>query len=232
MNASFIKMLRFEYKSNFTLWAYLLILAFSVLAIFFYAMSNSSFIFGIRSLYFILFFLITWLFTLYSYQESTSSQSMQMYHLISVSRNVKFFSKQFITLLVFPIMIIAGTVILVSVINIFNLGKENVELMPHDEKILLWILVWILGNSISTLLAIVFKKNKILYAMLTYFVGKIVLGIVVLILIYALKSNGSIDSFQFSSDLTSWEPIGYTGIFILSAIFYGVSYYLFFRRQL
>lgn len=232
MNPSFIKMLRFEYKSNFTLWIYSLIIAFSILAIFFYTMSNSSNIFGFKDLYLILFSMITWLFTLHSYQESTTNQSMQMYHLISVSRHVKFFSKQFITLVAFPMILIVATCFIIAVINLFNLGKEDMWVIFREGKILLWILIWILGHSISTLLAIVFKKNKILYALLVYFVTRIVLGIVVIILITTFKSLGFMESFHFSDNKSFWEMLGLTGGLTIALLFYGISYHLFFRRQL
>lgn len=232
MNPSLIKMLRFEWKSNFTMWIFNLILDFSVIGLFLYTMSNSSNPSGIRDVYFFIFILLTWLFTLYSYQESTNSQSMQMYHLISVSRNVKFLSKQLITLVAFPLILLVGTFILVSIINFFNLGKENVEILPRSEKSLLWIVIWILGHSISTLLAIVFKKNKVIYAILTFFIGRIVLGIVMLVLLYVFKSIGSMEFYYFLDSNPFWKIIGFSGVLTLAGIFYGISYHLFFRRQL
>lgn len=232
MNPSFIKMLRFEYKSNHTLWIYSLIIAFSILGIFFYTMSKSSNIFGFKDLYFILFSMITWLFTLHSYQESTTNQSMQMYHLISVSRHVKFFSKQFITLVAFPMILIVASCLIIAVINLFNLAKEDVLVIFREVKVLLWILIWILGQSISTLLAIVFKKNKILYALLVYLVTRIVLGIVVLILVFTFKSLGFLESSHFSDNKSFWELIGLTGVLAITVLFYSISYHLFFKRQL
>lgn len=232
MNPTFIKMLRFEWKSNFTLWIFNLIIAFSVLGMYLYTMSVSSNPSGLNDIYFLIFCFLTWLFTLYSYQESTSSQSMQMYHLISVSRNVKFLSKQFITMVGFPFVLLTGTFILIFIINIFHLGKGQLGLFPDSGKAMIWIGTWLFGHSISTLLAIVFKKNKILYAILTFFITRLALGMVILVLVFIFSSMELPDIFIFIKNNPFWKIIGLMGVLALAALIYGISYHLFFRRQL
>jgi len=231
MNHPFIKMLRFELKSNYMMWVFNLLVSISLILMFVLWISNNSNPQGIKDIYLILFVLVTWLFTLNSYQESTRSQTMQMYHLIPVSRNVKFWSKQFITFLVFPIILISATFIFVSVVTFLKEMDQPFEIWPDSQKAILWLIIWILGHSISTFFAIIFKKNKVLYSILTYFVVKFASAIVMIVFIFVFKSMDFQNSFQNSQN-NLFEIIGLMGAVILSTIFYGISYHLFFRRQL
>jgi len=229
MNHPLIKMLRFELKSNYMMWIFNLLVSLSLILMFVLWISNSSNPKGIKDIYLILFALVTWLFTINSYQESTKSQTMQMYHLIPISRNVKFLSKQFITLFAFPVILISVTFIIVSIAHLFT--EADVEIWPSSQKAILWLIIWIIGHSISTLLAIIFKKNKVLYSMLTYFVLKFGTAMLMIIFMFALKSFDFQNPFQYSQN-NYLEIIEVMGTLTLITIFYGISYRLFFRRQL
>lgn len=231
MNHPFIKMLRFEWKSNYMMWIFNLLISLSLILMFVLTISNSSDPKGIKDIYLILFALVTWLFTLNSYQESTKSQTMQMYHLIPISRNVKFLSKQFITFFAFPVTLISATFIFVSVVTFLKETDQPFEIWPSLQKAINWLIIWIIGHSISTFFAIIFKKNKVLYSMLTYFVLKFGIATLMFIFMFALKSFDFQTPFRYSQN-NYLEIIGVIGILTLTTIFYGLSYHLFFRRQL
>lgn len=172
------------------------------------------------------------LFTLNSYQESTKSQSMQMYHLIPVSRNTKFFSKQFITLIAYPLALIVTTTIFIGVIRIFVTVPDMFRAIhstpdiPDSVNITgkNLLVIWLLGHSVSTFFAILFKKNKILYSFLVYFCFQFIMSIFLIVFFTGGKSPGIV----FSQN-RSWIE---AGTLPAAAIFYGLSYHLFFRRQL
>lgn len=178
-----------------------------------------------------LFLLIGWVITIYFYQESTKSQSLQMYHLIPISGNFKFLSKQFITFFAFPAIILSVTYFIAFVANLFAKTDNLSEVWPNSQEAVEWLLVWILWHSISTFFAIIFKKNKVIYSMLTYFLSQISIAT----FFYLISSLFNTDlSFRFSWDSAGDQlrVIYGVGILLLSAVFYGISYHLFFRRQL
>jgi hypothetical protein len=182
--------------------------------------------------------LLTWVFTINSYQESTKNQSMQMYHLIPVSRNSKFFSKQFFTLFAYPLVLIVTTAIFIWVIRIFvntpDIFKESYSTpnVPNSVNLTVkYVLpLWIFGHSISTFFAIIFKKNKILYAILVHFCFQFLLSIFLIAFFTGGKNPGTFFSQNIAGqNMEAWIA---AGALLVSAIFYGISYHLFFRRQL
>ncbi len=231
MNHSFIKMLHYEYKANYMMWLYNLIICVGLITfIYFLDTSKGSFL---QALAFPIFFLLTWVFTINSYQESTKKQSMQMYHLIPVSKNIKFLSKQLITLLAFPLivmLIIAVSILLflyfIDVPDFFSrLGNS----FPESLKINI-LLTWIFGHSVATFFAIIFRKNKILYAILVYFGFQFITSIF-MILIFSGGRNPN-DVLSGSFDVQNIGQIVSVVLLILSVVLYAISYRLFFRRQL
>jgi len=88
-----------------------------------------------------------------------------------------------------------------------------------------------LSHSVCTFFAIIFKKNKIRYAIASYIVFKFALGIILLI-VFGLMGikNTSIRFFSLTSFPSGdWVPIG---SLLLLIVFFGLSYHLFLRRQL
>jgi hypothetical protein len=225
MNHPFIKMLRYEYKSNYMFWIFNLIIGAGLLTTLYFQINTHI---PFPMFMFPVFGFLMWLFTLNSYQESTRNQSMQMYHLIPVSRNTKFFSKQFITLFAYPLVLIVTTAIFIGVIGIFitvpNIFHEfhstpDIPDSVNATRINLSI-VWLLGHSVSTFFAIIFNKNKILYAILVYFCFQSIMSIFLLVFFTGGKNPSIILSQNIAGSL------------LVAAAFYGLSYHLFSRRQL
>jgi len=231
MNHPFIKMLKYEWKANFMMWGFYLIIGIGLLSLLYY-FKEASHTPVLPAFVFPIFTLLTWIFTINSYQESTKNQSMQMYHLIPVSKNTKFFSKQFITLVAFPLAFALVAAICIQTIKFFTndapeyYGPRSIN---HTEQNIM--IIWLLGHSVSTFFAILFKKNKVLYAILVYFCFQIALSIFFTIIFFGLVKNNDL---QFSSGLAGQhlQTWGIVGALSLTAIFYGMSYHLFNRRQL
>ena len=232
MNHPFIKMLKFEWKSNYMMWIFYAILFFFLITFFSYHSRTYPFYDG---KYLPLIALFTFVFTIYSYQESVRPQTMQMYHLIPVSRNIKFFSKQFITLIGFPLILCLLILISTSVLAFVTdqppgLGRVRISI-ANQLSILSQIILLIVGHSVSTFFAIFFKKNKIRYAILSYIGLRIGLGGILLVIFYLTGiKDTSINLFS----LTSYPPCDFNviGLIILSVVFYVFSYHRFLRRQL
>jgi hypothetical protein len=235
MNQPFIKMLRYELKSNSMMWMFNLVIGVVLLTALYFMGNTHNSVYPIFIFPFFLF--LTWVFTIYSYQESEKNQSMQMYHLVPVSRNTKFISKQFITLFAYPLALALLTTLFIGMFSIFvtmpDIFSESRSTSHGPNFINLTslnlLIVWIFGHSISTFFAIFFKKNKIWYSILAYLGFRFVAGLILLttFAIVGIK-NTSTKIFSFTSN-----PTGYSiGLLILSVIFYCISYHLFFRRQL
>lgn len=242
MNHLFIKMLRFEWKSNYMMWLFNLIIGVGLITTIYFKGNthNSSLqLFIYPVVIYPLFLMLTWVFTINSYQESTKNQSMQMYHLIPIGRNTKFFSKQFITLIAYPLTLVIMTSIFIGIIRIFVNAPNvlsNSSMISHESYISkmtgqYFFAFWILGHSVSTFFAIIFKKNKVLYSLLIYFVLKFVLAILMMFFMFVFKSLDFQNTFLHSQN-NHLEIIGVIGMIALTALFYGLSYRLFFRRQL
>ena len=220
-------MLRFEFKSNYTMWAMKLLVIVSLMLAVYYSTNNqynTSYVFDLG---FCVFAIATWNFTFNSYQKSVKNQSMQMYHLLPVSQIIKFFSKQIITFFAFPFLILLVYFILVSVVNVFIDRPLMGSNVPTSEKLLAVSIFWILGHSISTFFAILFKKNKKLYSVITIIVIVTLLASINLIVTKLFDTDYFIA--VTGSPLTIVpESVAY----ILPVILYVASYHLFIRRQL
>lgn len=230
MNHPFIQMLRFEWKSNYMLWLFNLIISTTLLIILFSQMNQGGYIFW--QIIFPIFTLLSSLFTLNSYQESIKSQSMQMYHLIPVSRTMKFLSKQFITLIAFPLVLFTLTYAFVILANAF-LDRQIIinSSALHQYSILFLLRIWILFHSICTLLAILFKKNKLIYSILAVIATKFILGLLLFIFFWIAFSDKITSSFNTIS-VDKFRELPDVGFLFIVLIFYTISYRLFIRRQL
>lgn len=230
MNHPFIKMLKFEWRANRKMW--FIITSIGMILLTLLSLTHSLIN---TMLFYSLFYLLTMTFTLLCYQESTNSQSMIMYHLIPVERNMKFWSKIFITLIAFPsVLYIFGNLVISPLISTFrgtsspNQSSELFSVMADSSQIIrLLVAFWFFSQAASTLIAIIFKKYKILYAILVYWGFQLLMTPVILI--------GSFVSGRSVS--TMHQPLAPISLYILLVIaltfvIYGISYRLFFRRQL
>jgi len=153
MNHPLIQMLRYEQNANRKMW-----IATSVAGI---ALLILSGIFNDpvnKIISFSFFYVITLIFTLLSYQETTSSPSMSMYHLIPVDRNIKFLSKIILTLIAFP-----GMLFLFKELFSFTRIFTWLSIMNDDRTSEVWAILassqfsklffagWFLSQSVCTL---------------------------------------------------------------------------------
>ncbi len=232
MHNTFYKILKFEFKQNILSWA--ILVSIFVLLVIWYMFQNyidgssTPFDFGGSAVPLTIIF--SSLITLHSYTESTSRQSMEMYHLLPVSRNKKFFTKQFITALVFPILLLVLYLIIAKIMQFFVSEKHSAALFspyikPHHIAIL-----FITGHAFSTLFAIVFKKNKLLYATVTF----LALFIVMTMLVTSYKSFFGVTPpvLKLMIMPNQLNNLSMVVLFIFPIILYFISYRLFFRRQL
>ena len=235
MNHPFIQMLSFELKLNRKMWITITTLSIFLLAILNYI--NSPIL---KPLIFSFLFFVTLLFTLLSYQETTNRQSLNLYHLIPVNQNIKFLSKIFITMVAFPALLLALNYLFTFLGQIashkYTSHSLSLELLAsistRSQIVIIMCFVWLFFQSGSTLVAIVFKKYKILYAMLIYW--GIQLFLTPLILIVALKpfTNKTMSSAQtvsHSSNPTTWIILLLT---VFALVIFSISYGLFIRRKL
>lgn len=228
MNNAFYKILKLEFKLNYINWIIILGIFFLIL-VWQMAYKDSSIIGGSIIPIMILF---SSLITLHSYSESITRQSMEMYHLLPVDRNPKFFSKQLITLVFFPIILLGLYLIFALFIYplVFNEFQRSF-LSPNIEPGKFFIFfIW--AHSFATFFAILFKKRKILYAIACLFGLQIILSITVMLLMTATINTGGtitpIDNFP-----NNFNGAVQTGLVIfIPVILYLISYRLFFRRQL
>jgi hypothetical protein len=235
MNHPFIQMLRFELKLNRKMW--IIITAISLVLLAILNLLNSPIF---KPILFSFLFFVTLLFTLLSYQETTHRQSLNLYHLIPVNQNIKFLTKIFITLFAFPAFLLAFNYLLSFMGQVANRGytshSQSLELLASistsSQIVSIMCFVWLFFQSGSTLVAIVFKKYKILYAMLIYWGIQLFLS--PLILIVALKplinnSTRSAQVVQQPSNSPTWIiPL----LIVLALVIYSFSYRLFIRRKL
>jgi hypothetical protein len=178
-----------------------------------------------------LFILLTWIFTINSYQESTKNQSLQLFHLIPIAGNTKFFSKQLITLIAFPMALFILTAIFIGIIRLFVDDQEVFDTSNSFYSQRKYSpIFWFFGQSICTFFAIIFKKNKMWYSIISYFGFRFALGLVLSVFMLFGIENISTSLFFLTSHLSeNWILYGFP---IFTLIFYFISYHLFFRRQL
>ena len=227
MNNSFYKILKLEFKLNFTNWMILLGIFFTIMV---WQSLNKDFS-VIGGSIVPLMILFSSLITLHSYSESTTRQSMEMYHLLPVNGNTKFLSKQLITLVFFPIILLGLYLLFAIVVYPLVFSESQSSFLSPNiepEKIGLFF-IW--AHSFATFFAILFKKRKILYAIAAFFVLQIIVMVFMLIWMASVKMTNGMKAPGFAfSDFTGT----YSTIILIAIplILYIISYHLFFRRQL
>lgn len=232
MNHPFIQMFKFEAKANKKMWIIVTAIGVALLAL--ANLANSS-LFKPLSLYLLVF--ITLIFTLLSYQESTNKQSMSMYHLIPVDQSVKFAVKIVITLIVFPLLFLA----LYELFTFLGSLLHPIDRQPGDNAVIwdlllsqnllkFYILFWLFSQSLSTLLAIVFKKFKVLYAMLVFYGLQILMAPFFALVTFVFKSGPELNSpNRHPSNPLAWVVVLAV---VVSIVLFGISYRRFIRRKL
>jgi len=228
MNHPLMQILKFEYKTNRKMWIITSIVGL-VLCILLYLIDTRFLpLIVAPSL------MLPMVFTILSYQESTTAQSMSMYNLIPVSGSIKFFAKILITQVAFPVFLIILTII-ASWLGAFDkpidaFGKSMSFVLLYLKKtygLLIPIIAWFYIQSFSTLIAIVFKKYKLLWALLVYYGQQFLLMIPVIYL--ALKYHKiTPKSGQSSIDLSIWI-IALSSLLVLTI--FSISYRLFIKRK-
>lgn len=231
MKNSFYKIIKFEIKLNYRIWALILLASFAILLFFFFkfhALNNSKLLAGS----FIPVFIITsCIFTLYSYTESTSKQTMGIYHSLPVSGNIKFLSKQLITFVVFPIILLLLYLLFTRSVDFLIFDRSDRNLLSTNFKPINTFLFFLTAHSIATFFAIIFKKHKLLLTIITYFCLQFIAGLF-FVIIQSVYHSSQISGEKLSSyfDFIKNLP-GFTYI-LIPAVFYFFSYRLFFKRQL
>jgi len=222
MNHPFISILRFEWRLNYAEWIFYFLVSFALPLL----------LKGTNPYTFLPFYIfIGFVFTINSYKESITKQSMQMYHLLPISGNLKFLSKQFITLFAFPITLLFFILIYTIITNKWDTNAPPVLLSNVSHPTLLLIIVWIFGHSVCTFFAIIFEKNKVLYALLAYFGFRLLMSVLALT-IFSIFGIDPAANFFKNLAKHDIDFVGVTGLLFVSAVFYSISYRLFFRRQL
>ncbi|WP_321286664.1 hypothetical protein [uncultured Sunxiuqinia sp.] len=230
MNNNFVKLLKFEYKLNFIHWAislftFIILIAWLMIQ---NHIDGKPFVFGGSYVPLIIFF--SSFITLHSYSESTTRQSMELYHLLPVSRNTKFFSKQLITFIAFPLLLVLLYLLISTVLTTAVFGEFQRPMLSPNIKPAKIAMLSIWSHAFATLFAIIFKKRKLLYAIAAYFIFQFSLVIGFIIWNSFSISSGSkvkVPSLAFTSTFTNT-----VFAIAIAGILYIVSYRLFFRRQL
>jgi hypothetical protein len=160
-----------------------------------------------------------------------------MYHLIPVAQNVKFVVKIVISLIVFPLLFL----VLYELFAFFGsllhrsdspTGGNAViwDLLLSQNFLKVYLVSWLFLQSLSTMLAIVFKKFKVLYAMLVFYGLQILMGPIIALVAFVFKNGPELDSpNRHPSDPLTWV---FVLAVIVSIVLYAVSYRLFIRRKL
>lgn len=231
MNTNFYKLLKFEVKQNYVHWV-ICILSFISIATFFTLKGYMNHIpFILKGSFIPLLLLFSSLITLHSYSESTSRQSMVMYHLLPVSRNTKFFTKQLITFIAAPLLLLAFYLFLALVINPLVAGEFNQSTLSPNLKPYKIATLFLWSHSWATFFAVIFKKRKLLFVILTYFSIQLLFMIVLIIWKFTFGNFAlSAPSFAFFANPSS-ALLLIAGILIPISL-YIISYRLFFKRQL
>lgn len=231
MNSSFYKILKFELKLNFKIWLLLLASSFALLTFFFFMVHADHNSFVIGGSFIPTFILISCLFTLLSYPESTTKQTMAMYHLLPASGNTKFFSKQLITFWVFPILLLLLYLVFVLVVDPLVFDRFNRSLLSPNFHPIRTLKMYLWAHSIVTLLAIILKKRKLLYTIILLFSFQTIIGIAFFVS-QLIFTNLNISFNGFFVPLNFMKELPEITHFLVPILFYLVSYRLFFKRQL
>jgi len=228
MNHPLMQILKFEYKTNRKMWIITSIVGL-VLCILLYLIDTRFLpLIVAPSL------MLPMVFTILSYQESTTAQSMSMYNLIPVSGSIKFFAKILITQVAFPVFLIILTIIAYG-LGAFDKpidasGKSISFVFLFIKKTLglsIPIIAWFYIQSFSTLIAVVFKKYKLLWALLVYYGQQFLLMIPVIYLAFISHKIRPTPG-QSSIDLSPWI-IALSSLLVLTI--FSISYRLFIKRK-
>lgn len=232
MKNSFYKILKFEVKLNFKVWMLLLASSLGILMFIFFRFhsQNNSYIIG--GTFIPIFILIASVFTLHSYSESTTKQTMSMYHLLPVSGSTKFFSKQLITFILFPIILLSLYLIFITFGDPLLFNRFNRSLISPNFEPLRTFNFYLWAHSFATFFAVIFRKHKLLYAILFGFIFLFVVP-----LIYGWVSKSLVDPQPYIKNGLNLIA-GYLKIifevtyYLVPLIIYIISYRLFIKRQL
>lgn len=230
MTNTFYKTLKFEVKQNYIPWC-IYLLSFIVVTTIHTIKGyweHKPFIIGGSVIPILI--LCSSLITLQSYSESTSRQGMIMYHLLPISRNTKFFAKQFITFIAAPLLMLGSYLILALLVNSLVSGEFNQSVLSPNFKPAKIAFLFLWAHSFATFFAVIFKKRKLLYAIGTYFIFQFSLILSFAIWKSISSATGKTPSFAFTADFTSSLPM--VAMLVIPLGLYIISYRLFFKRQL
>ena len=230
-NNAFYKILKFETKQNMQNWGitisvFLSILILNVIVIAFKKATGDAPLILIGGIFPIT-VLFSGIFTLYSYSESISKQSMQMYHLLPVSRKMKFFSKQLITFIIAPALFFLIYILFATIVNTIFAGSFSSSYLPQNIEPLKNLSSFIWSHSLFTFFGILFKKRKLVYTFVTYFALQFSISIFFVIwmkVFYSKTDPLTINKF--------FESLPFALTTLIPLALYFISYRLFFRRQL
>ena len=228
MNHPLMQILKFEYKTNRKMWIITSIVGL-VLCILLYLIDTRFLpLIVAPSL------MLPMVFTILSYQESTTAQSMSMYNLIPVSGSIKFFAKILITQVAFPVFLIILATIAYW-LGVFDkpINTSGISLsfsflsIKKTLGLSILIIAWFYIQSFSTLIAVVFKKYKLLWALLVYYGQQFLLMIPVIYLVFISHKIRPTPG-QSSIDLSPWI-IALSSLLVLTI--FSISYRLFIKRK-
>lgn len=149
--------------------------------------------------------------------------------MIPISRRTKFLSKQFITFIAFPFVLYSLTFALVALLEIF-ITRPFIfnSSQAHQPSFSLLFIIWILGHSICTFIAIGLKNYKVLSVFIAYMFYQFTIPVV---FDKIFGTTSTLNSFY----TLSGNPLSVLPEFVIClipVILYVFSYRLFFRRQL
>jgi len=227
MNHPLMQILKFEYKTNRKMW--IITSSVGLVICILLCLIDTRFL----PLILAPSVLLPMVFTILSYQESTTTQSMSMYNLIPVSSSIKFSAKILITQVAFPVFLIILTII-ASWLGAFDkpidaYGHSISFVLLYFKKrygLLIPIIAWFYIQSFSTLIAVVFKKYKVLWALLFYYGQQFILiPVIYLVLKYdtITPTPG-----QSSIALSIWIHV-LSSLLVLTI--FSISYQLFLKRK-
>jgi hypothetical protein len=226
MNYSFLKMLRFELRGNLILVTLLFTLVLLFLMTLVILIPGNDL--KVQFVFIYTFVTLVQQGIRYFSIETQFPHSMQMYLLIPVSQKIKFFSKLFISLVIFPFLFLLSGFVSVSLAHLVT-GKSAslTSIGLTNQNILAFTIFFVLASSIGTLTAIIAKK----YASLLLVMAFIILYMTAFLVSWLLGWCENFDSFYYLV-VDQIQKMSGIIVVLLSTFFYGLSYRLFFRRQL
>ena len=226
-NNSFYKILKFETRQNMLNWGITISVFLSILIVIAFKKATGDAPLILKGSIIPMMILFSGIFTLYSYSESISKQSMQMYHLLPVSRKMKFFSKQLITFIIAPALFFLIYILFATIVNTIFAGSFSSYYLPPNIEPLKILSSFIWSHSLFTFFGILFKKRKLVYTFVTYFALQFSFSIFFAIwmkVFYSKTDPLTINKF--------FESLPFALTTLIPLALYLISYRLFFRRQL